>query len=873
MGYLIIMKRNLLFVLLTLFFVNFAHAESSVEEQLRIGSFVGQSVSGDTLTISKTKRLFGTKFWVDVKTYGAVGDGVTDDTAAIESAINSLSSTGGTVYFPSGTYRCASSLDISHSNITLQGNGWTSIIFHGNGVNNDVIRIASSKTNVTIRDLAVDGNKANQTTFSVGIKTQGSNDGLKIINVYVHDTFNSGILIEDSQNILIEKCYLKDIGKTGSDTNFYGVGIDFQQSKNWTVRNCTIEGTLSNGIHSKGTSPYNPINFVIEGNKISGVITDQKSCIHLEDAKDGVINGNNLFDTADATFGINAIYVKGQTSTYSNCVISNNTASNISGVFIENQSGGNVITGNRCKSGTVTSSQNGIWVGAEAHDTLIVGNTIEQAEEQGIYVNGTNHNVTIANNIIKNTQSSGAGIYLFCSSGTKRDIFIYGNQIYDDQGTPTQAYGIQATGGGTFSNIQVFGNYFSGNITSDVSGLPSSSVRSDSNLALGSFSTAAAKLHQDSGTATSTYHKFTAGTTTGQTSTDGFDIGIDSSGNAEIRQRENLDITFYTNNTSAARIQENGRLTVGDVTEGSAFFTNYAQDFLVNNVITTYATDVGFSDVIQILSVSSLDINPSADTNSGIGVTIYAAQGYTADVEGNKNFTGISVGGSQITGEPISTFGAFGQVNYNATGGTLDGGVGLLCTINHSGLGGTANLLIGGDFNANTDGSVTATPSGSVGTIVGGRFTVTQGGLTSTTSESVRIEEPNTYDSGLAPKPAQPTNKTGINLKGTLSISDSSIPMATTLTNVSVDTSFVRFTGSVSGDLCGIHADNFNKLAIIHNASSQTLTVRNQSATETTSNNRIITYSSADVAIPSGKSAFAIYDDNPRRWLLMLVSP
>ena len=64
----------------------------------------------------------------------------------------------------------------------------------------------------------------------------------------------------------------------------------------------------------------------------------------------------------------------------------------------------------------------------------------------------------------------------------------------------------------------------------------------------------AAQMHQDSGNATATYHKFTAGTTTGLLSTDGFDVGIDASGNAELRQRENLPMYFYTNNALALTI-------------------------------------------------------------------------------------------------------------------------------------------------------------------------------------------------------------------------------------------------------------------------------------------------------------------------------
>lgn len=41
---------------------------------------------------------------LDVRNYGAIGDGVHDDTAAIQAAINALPIDGGTVYVPGGTY-------------------------------------------------------------------------------------------------------------------------------------------------------------------------------------------------------------------------------------------------------------------------------------------------------------------------------------------------------------------------------------------------------------------------------------------------------------------------------------------------------------------------------------------------------------------------------------------------------------------------------------------------------------------------------------------------------------------------------------------------------------------------------------------------
>lgn len=69
---------------------------------------------------------------LNVKTYGAKGDGVTDDTAAIQAAINACPA-GGIVTLPPGTYKITAALVISAA-MTLRGTGVSTVGFGNGGV-------------------------------------------------------------------------------------------------------------------------------------------------------------------------------------------------------------------------------------------------------------------------------------------------------------------------------------------------------------------------------------------------------------------------------------------------------------------------------------------------------------------------------------------------------------------------------------------------------------------------------------------------------------------------------------------------------------------------------------------------------------------
>jgi hypothetical protein len=87
---------------------------------------VNTSATTVTATGTTTSRTLANRFAdiLNVKDFGAVGDGTTDDTAAIQAAITSAQTSGGRIVFlPNGSYKITSELLISNSGVYLQGEG------------------------------------------------------------------------------------------------------------------------------------------------------------------------------------------------------------------------------------------------------------------------------------------------------------------------------------------------------------------------------------------------------------------------------------------------------------------------------------------------------------------------------------------------------------------------------------------------------------------------------------------------------------------------------------------------------------------------------------------------------------------------------
>jgi Pectate lyase superfamily protein len=137
------------------------------------------NINGTEYTLKNALASAGSVFF-NVKTgYGATGNGTTDDTSAIQSAINAAQNAGGgVVFFPSGTYKLTGSLTVTGS-IQLLGAGvnTTSLSQATSGLTGPWLSISASF--VTVSNLRITASAA--TTGSAIGFAAGSN----ATNLYV----------------------------------------------------------------------------------------------------------------------------------------------------------------------------------------------------------------------------------------------------------------------------------------------------------------------------------------------------------------------------------------------------------------------------------------------------------------------------------------------------------------------------------------------------------------------------------------------------------------------------------------------------------------------------------------------------------------
>lgn len=99
----------------------------------------------------------------NVRNYGAVGDGVTDNLVSIQAAVDACAAAGGgVVYCPAGTYVIGSGYISLGSNVQLIGDGLgVTTLQKGAAATDELIRILDAGGIESVRCMTLDLNKAN----------------------------------------------------------------------------------------------------------------------------------------------------------------------------------------------------------------------------------------------------------------------------------------------------------------------------------------------------------------------------------------------------------------------------------------------------------------------------------------------------------------------------------------------------------------------------------------------------------------------------------------------------------------------------------------------------------------------------------------
>ena len=402
-------------------------------------SAINASSYGNAFQISYTAPFTGSAVtnvgdklseYVSIKDFGAVGDGVTDDTVAIQSAINSGQ---GSIYFPAGTY-VVTSLNVV-SNQVWHGDGMyvTTLMWAQVNISTptrNMLNQIGDLANWGMNDIGLMGNLTYQTTADgtgqnlSGIKFRGGSvENLTLTNCLITEfgdqtkASGAGAFIGPSSgsnkvmsNIRIIGCVFENIA------NVPGVYVNASDSycisaSNLIIQDCLfINGTnyadqnciyvLTNGSGTT-TLAYNNVSIV---NNTFQLAYSVDVCVELNDCFGFDVSGNNILLSGAAS--ADGVLLRGNSS---RGVVNGNTFTNAG-------------TGGATSSGIALIS---FTAGDIMNDIVVSNNTIQDSGTSGIRLSGVSRCNIIGNTIFGFTHRISSGIY---SANTTKTLIV-GNRL------------------------------------------------------------------------------------------------------------------------------------------------------------------------------------------------------------------------------------------------------------------------------------------------------------------------------------------------------------------------------------------------------------------------------------------------------------
>lgn len=430
--------------------------------------------------------------FVNAHLYGVKGDGTTNDTSAINTAITAVAAAGGGVlFFPPGTYMINTTINLAAS-VILQGAGKTATtikLLSGTAANTQMVT-GSSIARCGLRDLTLDGNRAvnSAVTGLSGVRwetvTWSFLDHIRVTGVTLHgvdaSTANSdnsvtfcdfddyGTAASGFGVVFLNNCQRNRIIGCRAKNTLQGVGFAIDDRSGGTgpnasnhniIANCTTEGG-DYGIQVQGSS-FN----VVEGNTIYRPTNYGIQCssgsdvVGATDAQHNVVRGN----TIEIQTGVNANGIQ-VTGLY--CIVEgNNVRDGQEGIIVSDVTNATsdteyiTIRGNTL----VSQSARGIYV-AGGRRVLIEGNQVIESGSSGIEVapdtaDSAINNVLIQGNIVAKAGAHGIHLKSTASLGVNY-VQVINNHIYDpSQGGAATYSGVMLTkGAAALNRVDITGN-------------------------------------------------------------------------------------------------------------------------------------------------------------------------------------------------------------------------------------------------------------------------------------------------------------------------------------------------------------------------------------------------------------------------------
>ncbi len=369
---------------------------------------------------------------VNVKDFGAVGDGITNDKPAIANALNyAAAHLPATVYFPTGQY------GISSGGIYLQlplGSGGLTVMGDGGGLS--VIKYLEdwvpSGTWVALRILPV--------------SRPSSEDE------YLHDITISNLGVYDTDPVN----HAWTVANNGSAEETHG--FDIQYCIRAAVENCFI-----NSVGDEAIDMVYCIDSVIANNTVTGspgagsaggAISAGDGCKNVRIVNNCVSNSTHL--SGKSNFGI---AVEALTGSIENIVIADNTISNIQGYGINIGAPNGTIDGVVVDANIISDCSNGIRLMGKGQKTNIAltDNVIKNINNGIVFQDGASDNTIIDGFLIDGIQTTAIRIITPSMSNT----IISNGTITNSQFTAIYNAGNHTK----INNVLINGVGLAGNVT------------------------------------------------------------------------------------------------------------------------------------------------------------------------------------------------------------------------------------------------------------------------------------------------------------------------------------------------------------------------------------------------------------------------